>query len=211
MDLNIDDVSDFGKFLENNPQLKDYRVEITEPGVAILTKEDSKVIVPSSEVVPQNQPRVLDVIKGPSPKIQIRKSQVHNYGIFASEDIHEGEEIEECRILRLGWRAKYHGDPVIKDYVWTNMNCKCKECMMHGPHQYIALGYGSLYNHSDEQNTILNLNYKDELMTITAKTFIPKDSEIFVNYGKNYWKIRQKKEFSNEKSESQESEQETAE
>jgi uncharacterized membrane protein YfhO len=74
----------------------------------------------------------------------------------------------------------------------------CKDCQIHGPHQYMALGYGSIYNHSDNQNTIVNLDYKNEIMTVKAKTLIPKDSEIFVNYGKNYWKIRQKKETENE-------------
>lgn len=191
MNLDNEKMSDFEKFLEANPKLKDYKVEVTEPGVAVLSKPEQKTEIPSA-------PPILDSIEGPSNKIQIKKSPVHNYGIFANEDIQEGELIEEVRLLRLGWRAKYNGDPVIKDYVWTNNNCMCKDCQIHGPHQYIALGYGSIYNHSDNQNTIVNLDFKNEIMTIKAKTIIPKDSEIFVNYGKNYWKIRQKKETENE-------------
>lgn len=194
MSLQNEKISDFEKFLEANPSLKDYKVHITEPGVAVLSKEN----ILENKPVESVSPTILDVIQGPSNKIKIKKSPVHNYGIFAIEDIEEGELIEEIRLLRLGWRAKYNGDPVIKDYVWTNNNCKCKECLVHGPNQYLALGYGSIYNHSDDQNTVINMDYKNEIMTIKAKQLIPKDTEIFVNYGKNYWKVRQKKELANE-------------
>lgn len=212
--MNLDNVeaSDFEKFLEVNPHLKDYKVEIPEPGVAVLSKENFPSVQEQPAETPQLlTPPIFDVIRGPSIKIQIQKSSIHNYGVFALEDINEGEEIEQCRLLRLAWRAKYHGDPAIKDYVWTNMHCKCKECQMHGPQQYIALGFGSIYNHSDDQNTTVNLDYKNELMTVKAKRFIPKGSEIFVNYGNNYWKIRQKKESSDETKETKISESETKE
>jgi hypothetical protein len=208
MNLDNVEVNDFEKFLEANPHLKEYKVVFPEPGVAVLSKEelDSIPKIDSLERVSDIEPKEEiptamgkpDVIFGPSSKIQVRKSSVHGYGVFAIEDIAEGEHIEECRLLRLGWRTKYTGDPVIKDYVWTNQSCKCKECAMHGPHQYLALGNGSIYNHADEHNTDVIMNYKNEVMYIKAKKFIPKDSEIFVNYGKNYWKVRQKKEVTNE-------------
>lgn len=207
--MNNNDVSDFESFLEKNPHLKDYKVIFPEPGVAVLSKEEiDQTDLPTfnevekvPEDVKEDQKRVVkgpDVIEGPSSKIKVKKSGIHGYGVFAVEDILEDELIEECRLLRLGWRTKYHGDPVIKDYVWTNMSCNCKDCKIHGPSQYIALGNGSLYNHSDNQNTKVLMDYKNEVMIITAKTMIPKGSEIFVNYGKNYWKIREKKEPTNE-------------
>ena len=210
MNLDNEVANDFTKFLELNPHLKDYKVIFPEPGVAVLSKDeldsnslpkiDSLERVPDTELKEETPPVVNkpDVILGPSSKIQVRKSSIHGYGVFATEDIQEGEHIEECRLLRLGWRTKYTGDPVIKDYVWTNMSCKCKDCQVHGPHQYLALGNGSIYNHHDNHNTEVVLNYRNEVMHIKAKRFIPKDSEIFVNYGKNYWKVRQKKETTNE-------------
>lgn len=210
MNLDNEAVNDFEKFLEANPHLKEYKVVFPEPGVAVLSKEgldensipmiESLERVSGDELKEEAPPTTNkpDVILGASSKIQVRKSELHGYGVFAIEDIQEGEHIEECRLLRLGWRTKYTGDPVIKDYVWTNMSCKCKECQIHGPHQYLALGNGSIYNHADDHNTEVILNYRNEVMYIKAKRFIPKDSEIFVNYGKNYWKVRQKKEVTNE-------------
>ena len=38
-----------------------------------------------------------------SDKIEIRKSPVHGYGVFAKDDITKGELLEECYYLEVGW------------------------------------------------------------------------------------------------------------
>jgi hypothetical protein len=56
--------------------------------------------------------------------------------------------------------------------------------------QYLALGYGSVYNHSKNPNTKIKLNFENETMTIYSIRKIEKDEEIFVSYGPKYWLIR---------------------
>jgi SET domain-containing protein len=131
-----------------------------------------------------------DLIRGHSPKVEVRRSPIHGYGIFAKEVIEEGELIEESKLLKLGLRANYLHDPTLKNYVWADKTCECEECKIHGAHQYLALGLGSLYNHSGEPNTRQNNNYRSEIMSIHARGRIEKDEEIFISYGKKYWLIR---------------------
>ena len=132
-----------------------------------------------------------DIVYYVSPKLEIRNSEVHGLGVFAKEKIISGETIEICRMLQLAWRMKYHSDSVLRDYSWIN-NCTCKECTTHGSYMYIALGYGSLYNHSDNPNTDMKINYNDKMGTVVALMEIEQGQEVFVSYGRNYWKSRNK-------------------
>ncbi|WP_448701650.1 SET domain-containing protein-lysine N-methyltransferase [Mucilaginibacter sp. AW1-3] len=131
-----------------------------------------------------------EVLKGLSPKIEPRKSAVHGYGVFAKETIEEGEMIEQSKLLKLANRAKQSHDAVLADYVWANQACDCIECKTYGAFQYFPFGYISLYNHSDGPNTRQEMNFKNEVATITARQRIEKDEEIFVTYGNKYWIIR---------------------
>jgi SET domain-containing protein len=131
-----------------------------------------------------------DIIKGTSIKVEVRKSSVHGYGVFAKEPVNAGELIEECKLLRLGWRSNYQHDPIISDYAWGNKSCNCDECKMHGFPKYMALGLGSIYNHSDQPNTKQKLDFETETMSVWANKDILPGEEIFVNYGSKYWVVR---------------------
>lgn len=145
------------------------------------------VIKTESESNPSIDP--VDIISGHSRKVEVRRSPIHGYGIFAKEPIGKDELIEECRLLKLGHRSNYNHDPVLKDYVWAGKD-DGEQTKLHGASQYIALGFGSLYNHADEPNTNQVLNFETEVMTIKANQLIQKDEEIFLNYGKKYFMIR---------------------
>jgi hypothetical protein len=129
------------------------------------------------------------VIRGSGGKIEARFSGVHGYGVFAKEPIAEGELIEECKLLKLGWRAEFMKDPVLQEYVWGN-NCDCEECKTYGRTQYLGLGFGSLYNHAEQTNTHQKVDFVKETITIYAQRDIAADEEIFLKYGKKYWIIR---------------------
>lgn len=47
-----------------------------------------------------------------------------------------------------------------------------------------------MYNHSDSPNTKQWVNYNAGVMTVNTNRVIKKDEEIFVNYGKKYFLIR---------------------
>jgi len=62
--------------------------------------------------------------------------------------------------------------------------------MSEGMEKYLALGYGSIYNHSKNPNTKVKLDFETETLKIYSTRIIGKDEEIFVFYGPKYWLIR---------------------
>lgn len=113
-------------------------------------------------------------------------------GVFATDNIENGELIERCPMIQMDWRNKYLGDPQLHRYLYTNSSCKCEQCQIHGVNMFMVLGYGMLYNHQDEPNTNWNFNFKDLIGDVIASKDIKKGEEIFVSYGPNYFTKRKK-------------------
>jgi len=105
----------------------------------------------------------------------VKKSRTHGYGVFAGKKIRKGEKIEECYfILTRG------GDRRLDDYYFYAAKRKYA----------IFTGFGSIYNHSNDPNADYKLNLKRKVATITAAETIQKSEEIFVSYGKYWFKDR---------------------
>jgi len=132
-----------------------------------------------------------DIVYNVSSKLEVRKSSTHGVGVFCKDKIQKGETVEICRMLKLDWKMKYHHDRVIRDYCWIR-NCNCNDCNIHGQNMYLAMGFGSLYNHSDSPNMDTKTDYNNFVMYITANKDIQEGEEIFISYGDNYWKTRNK-------------------
>ena len=117
----------------------------------------------------------------PPTKIEIKESPGKGWGVFATEDIEEGEIIEECLLLTLPIQ-KGEVSSLFLDYrfnypqqgEWTE--------------QVLGMGYASYYNHSNNANA-----YWRDHPTLKAFQFISnrkifKYEEIFVFYGDDsYW------------------------
>lgn len=188
-------LSDLGKLLEQYPELKNTTVLFNDSDFSVSSKRNEPIDIMDDSLEGETQHCMVnlpgpDVIKGHSVKVEVRKSSVHGYGVFAKELIEKDELIEEAGMLKLGWRRHYHNDPVLNNYVWGDRSCKCSECEAHGNLLYLSLGLGSLYNHSDNPNTSMHVEYAIRLQTIKAKRNIEKDEEIFITYGKKYFLIR---------------------
>jgi hypothetical protein len=108
-------------------------------------------------------------------------------GVFATEKITKGELIERCPMIQMVWRGKYHGDPQISNYLYSNVSCQCKECQSHGPHMFMVLGYGMMYNHQDDPNTVWSFNYQNLIADVISTKEIHAGEEIFVSYGNRYF------------------------
>ena len=116
-----------------------------------------------------------------SNKIEVRKSTIHGYGVFAKEDIKKGELLEECHIAK-GTTEKAYGIDRIK-YTWPK-NGGSLPTDKAFPYA-IALGYGSIYNSSisAEQTTAdWETDIDNELIIFTAINDIKKDEEILIYY-----------------------------
>ena len=116
-----------------------------------------------------------------NPKIYADKSPIHGWGVFAKEDIMEGEVFEECPILTLPIE-KGEVTPLLIDYRfnWPQGN--------DWQEQVLALGYGSLYNHSNDPNAFWVSDIENRIFKFVSNREIKQGEEIFVWYGDvSYW------------------------
>ena len=109
-------------------------------------------------------------------KLRVKKSPLHGYGVFAEEEIKPDQIIEECYILK-----SENGDPNLWDYYFDIDN-------KYG----LLLGYGCIYNHSDQPNAIRTYDEKNQLYVFTADRLIRKGEEILISYGENWFSSRQR-------------------
>ena len=120
-----------------------------------------------------------------SKKIQIRKSPLNGYGVFAVANISKDEILEQSPFILSGMRSKDLLQNNIRKFLWP-LPCNCDECKYRGKVFTISSGFVQLYNHSDDPSVSISFSTKTRLVTITAIKNIKKDQEIFINYGKNY-------------------------
>lgn len=105
-----------------------------------------------------------------------------SYGMFATEPIKEGEIIENCPII-VEKQQTVSNAGKLGDYHFDMPNGKCA----------FPLGYGGVYNHSENFNAdtpVNNFNLKKRIMTVRANRDILPGEEVTVTYGDRYWKSR---------------------
>ena len=112
----------------------------------------------------------------PPKKIAIAGSRIGNAGrgVFASGDIAKSELIERCPIIFLT-KEDY---PLVKKTTLLNYYFLNEE----ENRSAIALGFGSLYNHSYEPNATYEKHLEDGHIDFIAIRDIGRDEEITVNY-----------------------------
>lgn len=116
-----------------------------------------------------------------NPKIYADKSPVHGWGVFAYEEIKEGEVFEECPILTLPI-PKGESSPLLIDYRFNWPQGTVWE------EQVVSWGFGSLYNHSDDPNAYWISDIERRTFKFIAVKDINPGQEIFIWYGdSNYW------------------------
>lgn len=106
--------------------------------------------------------------------LEVKKSK-YGRGIFATRDIQKGELLEESHIILVPKEEyKYLKKTVLSNYFfwWRKDKTECA----------IALGYGSLFNHSYTPNATYKFIRKNKTINFYAYTDIKAGEEIFVNY-----------------------------
>ena len=102
-------------------------------------------------------------------------SELQGRGVFAARKIEAGEIIEICPVLvfpksQLADLRKTIFDDYYFD--WGN----------EGDFYALALGYGSLYNHSYEANADYDMDFESDTIDITCIREISPGEEITINY-----------------------------
>jgi hypothetical protein len=109
------------------------------------------------------------------PAIFVRKVRGMGRGVFAGKDFRKGETIEICPVILLPRRQerKCVGE-VLEKYIfhWPK----------NGHVAAIALGYGSIYNHSHEPNARFSPRFRSGDVVFKASRDIKAGEQIFVDY-----------------------------
>lgn len=111
----------------------------------------------------------------PLGRLFIAESPGKGRGVFTALDIEADELIELCPMIPMpGAHIAILDKTALYDYyfLWQD---DCTECA-------IALGYGSIYNHSDEPNAEYLMHFDSDQMSIVALRYIEAGEEITVNY-----------------------------
>ncbi len=112
------------------------------------------------------------------PQINILYSEkFKSRGVFATKNYKKDDIIELCPCIQVN----------------SNTGGKVRDYLFYYNDKYslLGLGYCSLYNHSDNNNS--KFNVIDNKIKITCLNDINIGDEITVNYGDGYWKIRENK------------------
>lgn len=113
-------------------------------------------------------------------KIEMRKSPIHGWGIFAKDFITIGEILEEEPYLIIPMSPNESSSLFI-DYRYNFPRENSK-------HQVIAFGFSCIYNHSNDPNAKWETDEENNIFIFSTIKDIQKDEEIFIYYGgDNYW------------------------
>jgi SET domain-containing protein len=114
-------------------------------------------------------------------KIEIKESPGKGYGVFAIDVIEAGEIIEECHLVSLPI-SKGEASDILINYRY------CWPCTEDWQEQVVALGYGSIYNHSDDNNAFWQDHPSAKAFQFIANRRILPGEEICIYYGdSSYW------------------------
>lgn len=112
-----------------------------------------------------------------SRKIYIATSCIVNAGrgVFAAESIKKGQVIEVCPIILIPKKdvSNLKGSVLVNYYFYFGKDNKMLA---------IALGFGSVYNHSYEPNATYKKKFDARVIDFVAIKDIKRDEEITVNY-----------------------------
>lgn len=116
-----------------------------------------------------------------SDKVYVKQSKILNAGkgVYAMRDIKKGELIEKCPVIEIPTHDLSNVD---ESFLVTYFYYSGK----HKERVVIALGFGSIYNHTFTPNALYKIKHAENTIDFIALHNIKKDEEITVNYnGKN--------------------------
>lgn len=111
-------------------------------------------------------------------KTYIEESPLGGRGVFANERLEPGDIIEFCPMLILPEKDRILIDQTILYDYYFEWGDDQKELAL-------ALGYGSIYNHSYDPNALYETYFEEKIMVIKARTIIHQGSEILISYNQD--------------------------
>ncbi|WP_040839316.1 SET domain-containing protein-lysine N-methyltransferase [Thiothrix nivea] len=117
----------------------------------------------------------------PPRKVEVRESPNKGFGVFAIEDIHEGEVIEDCAVKHLG--EELSAGNAFADYRFNYPKG------VGSKKRVLTMGLGGVFNHADDNNAYwINHPHLENVFRFVAKRHITAGEEVCTSYGGNsYW------------------------
>lgn len=111
------------------------------------------------------------------PFLYIHETKAKGKSVFTAQVIPNGSSIEICPTILLDAKdcAKIHETKLHDYYFLWGTDGRCA----------IALGFGSIYNHSSQANADYEMLLEEELISIKAIRDIEAGEEITINYMDN--------------------------
>ena len=109
------------------------------------------------------------------PGLYLLEDELKGRCIYTSVDLQPNDLIEICPIIKIpSGQLKHIDQTKLYDYYFLWEEEGFEAC--------IALGYGSLYNHSSTPNAEVIMDYDDGTIRIEATQSIKASSEILIDY-----------------------------
>ena len=118
----------------------------------------------------------------PESRIVVGDSSIHGQGVFAAVDIAKGEVVERCPYIVID-DDDLRDENRLNDYLFTSPDAATD--------YLVVMGYGMMYNHSDDANSEWEIDTDNRFVLFTAKRDISAGEEIFQDYGEEYWRTRE--------------------
>lgn len=114
--------------------------------------------------------------------LEVKESNVKGAGrgIFTKKSLKKYSIVEKSNLIVLSIPDVI--ETPLKDYIFLHPY-NPKKC-------FIALGYGSLYNHCDEPNVHYYYDKDEKVLVFECKRDIEEGEELYIFYGANWWKKR---------------------
>jgi len=144
---------------------------------SISAERDTTPQNPQLYVQPQGMLRKSAAVKI-WDKIGVGKSG-DGFGVYAIDDIKDNETIEECPVIDM--TRDEVKSTVLMDYLFK----------VSADRYVLALGSGSIYNHRNQPNARWEYDSEKNILKIVATTAIEMGNEIYISFGKDYFKTRE--------------------
>ena len=123
-------------------------------------------------------------------KIEVKKSPIHGYGVFAKENISIGEVLEDCHYIKLP------NTDVLHEYKF-NWPKQDRNDLVGLTLEYftLPLGYACIYNSSlkdGDNNADWETDTERHIYTFRSVKDIEVGQEIITYYGDAYWRNEKK-------------------
>ena len=118
-------------------------------------------------------------------KIEIKKSPIHGYGVFAKENIKKDEILEECHFISFPYNEEFtsfYQSNNMARYVFIFPRFKKHNVKKENLEFALPLGAGCVYNSSPNANADWETDKKRRLFIFKSIKNIQKGEEICTNY-----------------------------